>query len=229
VPLVSVAAVADPATNWRGPDANRVETVVLLADGQEPLVHDAPLPARPDGRPAPGIDLELLAAISARGQAPRVPSASLPPALQRLAAAAADELPDAKLVPVKVASGGDGAALAAVATGVLGAIRTTGRRVAVLADGQLPGPAPAPDRLLADARRLATATSTSGPWVGGVPAGWAAMVTVLVLAAATDMPVEMVADTEGDDRPRDGSTGSVTAVAADPGDTRPVRWEVRSR
>jgi AmmeMemoRadiSam system protein B len=117
-------------------------TVVLLGSGDEPLVHDAKRATLasyglPDSDVAVTIDLDLLAAVAARGQAPRVQSDRLDGDLAVLALLVADARPEASIVPVVVPRRADPSALSGTAAGLLGAATAVDRPVAVIAASDL--------------------------------------------------------------------------------------------
>ena len=119
-----------------------VDAVVLLAGASEPLVYDAREATLasyglPRARADIVVDGSLLAAVSARGQAPRVRSDRLDGDLAVLALLIADRWPGMPLVPVSVAAAADVSSLGAVAAGIVGAADAVGRDVAVVAASDL--------------------------------------------------------------------------------------------
>ena len=119
-----------------------VDVVVLMAGGSEPLVHDADV-ATLSSYGVAGTDttietdLELLVAIAARGQASRLRSERLDGDLAVLALQVAAARPDVPVVPVTVAGLANAAALGGVAAGLVGAVAAVGRRVGIVAAGDL--------------------------------------------------------------------------------------------
>lgn len=117
-------------------------TVVLLAGGDEPLVHDAKRATLasyglPDVEMDISVDLELLAAVAARGQAPRVRSDRLDGDLAVLSLLVARGRPDVAVLPVHVPRRAGGTALAGTAAGLLGAAAAIDRPVALIAASDL--------------------------------------------------------------------------------------------
>jgi hypothetical protein len=119
-----------------------VDTVILLAAGDEALVHDANQATlasygHPEVRTDLAHDEELLSAVSARGQIPRVRDDRLDGDLAVLAILATTVAPDVCLLSVTVPAGAGAGALSATAAGLTGAADSTDRRVAVVAAGDL--------------------------------------------------------------------------------------------
>lgn len=119
-----------------------VDSVVLLAAGDEALVHDASevtlvAGEQPHVRAELEHDEQMLAALSSRGQFPRVRDDFLEGPLAVLALLVNAAQPDACTLPVTVPRAAGVAALEAVAAGIVGAAEASGRRVAVVAAGEL--------------------------------------------------------------------------------------------
>jgi hypothetical protein len=119
-----------------------VDTVILLAAGDEALVHDANRASLASyGHPEVGAELahdeELLSAVAARGQIPRVRDDRLDGDLAVLATLVTTAAPDVCLLSVTVPRGAGPAAMAATAAGLTGAAGSTERRVAVVGAGDL--------------------------------------------------------------------------------------------
>jgi hypothetical protein len=119
-----------------------VESVILLAAGDEALVHDASRATlasygHPDVATPLAHDEELLTAVAARGQIPRVRDDRLDGDLAVLATLVTTVQPGVRLLSVTVPFAAGAHALAATAAGLTGAAATTERRVAVVAAGDL--------------------------------------------------------------------------------------------
>jgi hypothetical protein len=118
-----------------------IDSVILLARGDEALVHDANEATLASyGHPEVRCDLahdeELLKAVSARGQLPRVRDDRLDGDLAVLATLVTAAVPGVRLLSVTVPAAGSDA-LAASAAGLRGAAEASDRRVAVVAAADL--------------------------------------------------------------------------------------------
>jgi hypothetical protein len=119
-----------------------VDTVILLAAGDEALVHDASRATLACyGHPGVSAELahdeELLSAVAARGQIPRVRDDRLDGDLAVLAMLVTSTARHVCLLSVTVPRAAGPHALAATAGGLSGAAASTTRRVAVVATGDL--------------------------------------------------------------------------------------------
>jgi hypothetical protein len=119
-----------------------VESVILLAAGDEALVHDANRATlasygHPDVAIALAHDEELLTAVAARGQIPRVRDDRLDGDLAVLATLVTTIRPEVRLLSVTVPYAAGAGALGATAAGLTGAAGSTDRSVAVVAAGDL--------------------------------------------------------------------------------------------
>jgi hypothetical protein len=119
-----------------------VDSVMLLAAGDEALVHDANRATLASyGYPEVACELahdeELLQAVSARGQIPRVRDDRLDGDLAVLATAVTDRAPHVCVLSVTVPGNAGRDALAATAAGVAGAAQASDRRVALVTAGDL--------------------------------------------------------------------------------------------
>jgi hypothetical protein len=119
-----------------------VDTVILLAVGDEALVHDASRATLASyGHPGVSAELshdeELLTAVASRGQIPRVRDDRLDGDLAVLAMLVSSAGPEVCLLSVTVPGAAGPDALAATAVGLSGAAASTDRRVAVVAAGDL--------------------------------------------------------------------------------------------
>jgi hypothetical protein len=119
-----------------------VDTVILLAAGDEALVHDANRATlasygHPEVTAELAHDEELLTAVSARGQIPRVRDDRLDGDLAVLATLVTTTAPQVCLLSVTVPAAAGPDALGATAAGLTGAAASTERRVAVVAAGDL--------------------------------------------------------------------------------------------
>ncbi|GGI06614.1 hypothetical protein [Egicoccus halophilus] len=119
-----------------------VDSFVLLAAGEEGLVHDASgATLHASGQPGLRVELhhdeELLAALATRGRTPRVRGDWLEGPLAVLALLAATMQPSACMLPVTVPRAAGWQALESIAAGIAGAARATERRIAVVAAGDL--------------------------------------------------------------------------------------------
>ncbi len=139
--VAEVAALRDRVRRVleRLPEA---ETVLLLDGGPESVVHDADRASLAGyGYPQVGVDVridrELLAAVSSRGQAPRVRSDRLDGDPAVLALLLAEVRPELALAPVTVPRGASARSLHDIAIGLAGALATVERTVAVIAAGDL--------------------------------------------------------------------------------------------
>jgi hypothetical protein len=182
-------------------------SVVLLGSGDEPLVHDAERATLasyglPDAHASVTVDLELLAAFAARGQAPRVRSDRLDGELAVLALLVGRVRPEACIVAVSVPRRADATALAGTAAGLRGAAAAVDRPVAVVAasdlaatlttasPGYLVAGADAWDAAATAAVRAADTSAMAG--LGPADAaevqarGWAPLTVLLELAVALD-------------------------------------------
>jgi hypothetical protein len=119
-----------------------VDSFVLLAAGDEALVHDASAVTlfdgeQPEVRAQLHNDEHLLAALVARGQFPRVRDDFLVGPLGVLALLVTAVQPRACTMPVTVPRGAGIDALEAIAAGIVGAAEATERTVAIVAAGEL--------------------------------------------------------------------------------------------
>ncbi|HSK23101.1 MAG TPA: hypothetical protein VK906_08000 [Egicoccus sp.] len=119
-----------------------VDSFVLLAAGDEALVHDASAVTlvageQPYVRAELQHDEQMLAALSSRGQFPRVRDDFLDGPLAVLALLVNAVQPDACTMPVTVPRAAGVEALEAVAAGIVGAAQATQRSVAIVAAGEL--------------------------------------------------------------------------------------------
>jgi hypothetical protein len=119
-----------------------VDTVILLAAGEQALVHDASRASlAPYGHPDVVAELEhdeeLLTAVASRGQIPRVRDDQLVGDLAVLAVLAVTAAPHVGLLSVTLPGTAGSGALDATAAGLTGAAGATDRRVAVVAAGDL--------------------------------------------------------------------------------------------
>lgn len=183
----------------------RVDVVVLLAGGDERLVHDAggatlASYGLPDIEVATCVDTDLLGEVVDRGQASRVQDAWLHGDLAVLALQVAAAAPGRPLLPVTVPAAASAAALHELAAGLVAALHVGDRRVGVVAAGDLaatltrssPGAlvdgASGWDRAAVRAleRRDADALAGLGPQAAArvVARGWAPLVVLLALADA---------------------------------------------
>jgi hypothetical protein len=142
------AALAAVVTELRGAVARAlapvvdVESVILLAAGDEALVHDANRATlasygHPDVASSLAHDEELLTAVAARGQIPRVRDDRLDGDLAVLATLVTAIQPEVRLLSVTVPYAAGAGALGATAAGLTGAAASTDRSVAVVAAGDL--------------------------------------------------------------------------------------------
>jgi hypothetical protein len=136
-----VAALRDAVDRALAPVAD-VDSVILLAAGDEALVHDANRATLASyGHPAVTTELahdeELLSAVASRGQIPRVRDDRLDGDLAVLATLVTAVRPDVSLLSVTVPYAAGAAALGASAAGLTGAAATTDRKVAVVAAADL--------------------------------------------------------------------------------------------
>lgn len=119
-----------------------VDSFILLAAGDEALLHDASAVTlvagdQPKVRAELHHDEQLLAALSPRGQFPRVRDDFLAGPLAVLALLVNAVQPEATTMPVTVPRAAGTDALAAFAAGIVGAVQATGRTVAIVAAGEL--------------------------------------------------------------------------------------------
>ncbi len=119
-----------------------VDTVILVAGGAEALLHDASVATLASygltGVEADlDVDPELLGAVAARGQAPRLRSDRLDGDLAVLALQVAAARPELAVLPATVPVTADADSLGAVATGLARAAADLDRRVAVLGAADL--------------------------------------------------------------------------------------------
>lgn len=103
-------------------------TVLLLDPGPESVVHDAAIASLagyglPDIRADIRIDEQMLAAVSARGQAPRVRSDRLDGDAAVVALLLAEHRPDLALAPVGVPFGASAFGLHGITLGLVAAVR----------------------------------------------------------------------------------------------------------
>lgn len=118
------------------------DSFVLLAAGDEALVHDASTAllvagGQPQVRAELHHDDALLAALASRGQFPRVRDDDLGGPLAVLALLVNTVQPEACTLPVTVPRAAGTEALEAVAAGILGAARAVDRSVVIVAAGEL--------------------------------------------------------------------------------------------
>jgi hypothetical protein len=137
----AVAELRDAVGRALAPVAD-VESVILLAAGDEALVHDANRATLASyGHPGVGSalshDEELLTAVAARGQIPRVRDDRLDGDLAVLATLVTAIHPAVGLLSVTVPYAAGAGALGATAAGLTGAAASTDRSVAVVAAGDL--------------------------------------------------------------------------------------------
>ena len=119
-----------------------VDAFVLLAAGDQALVHDASAAELThDGTVEIRADLRhdeaLLGALAARGQTPRIRDDRLTGDLGALAVLVTAVQPQACVQPVTVPRAAGREALEAAAAGLVGAVRATRRRVVLVAAGDL--------------------------------------------------------------------------------------------
>lgn len=185
-------------------------TALLLDAGPEVLVHDADAASLvgyglPHVRADVTIDTELLAAVSARGQAPRVRSDHLDADPAVLALVLAELRPHLALAPVTVPSGASAAGLADVALGLERAAQGADHELVVIAAGDLAAtldvtsPGHAVDGadiwdaevVAAVMERDVAALGAHGPEEAArVQArGWAPITVALDLAVANELPM----------------------------------------
>jgi hypothetical protein len=188
-------------------------TALLLDSGPESLVHDAPIASlaaygSPHVQSAVTIDTDLLAAVSARGQAPRVRSDDLDGDPSVLALLLASVRPDLAIAPVTVPAGASAAGLADIAVGIEAAANAVSGPVGLVAAGDLAATldASSPGYLVEDAARwdteLTDAVRRLDPGAVGVlgpgeaarvqARGWAPVVVAVLLAAARGDAFEQV-------------------------------------
>lgn len=182
-----------------------VDSFVLLASGDEALVHDASAVTlvageQPHVRAELQHDEQMLAALSSRGQFPRVRDDFLDGPLAVLGLLVNAVQPAACTMPVTVPRAAGVEALEAVAAGIVGAAQATERSVAIVAAGELAvlldgehGSHPHDEPRGFDAEVVAAlragdaaAMATLGPTRAGDhgAAGWAPM--TVMLAAGPD-------------------------------------------
>ena len=168
---------------------------VLLAAGSSSVIHDRAVVGAPDGEASVEVpvDTELLAALAARSGFPRGRTDRLTGPLAELVRWSAVVDPGLPVLPVEVPAQASMDTLAAVATGVRGATEATGRRVGVVAVGDLARHAPetAPraqefDREVVEALRRGdvAALGALGPGLAhDLDAhGWAPLMVAVLLA-----------------------------------------------
>ncbi|TVR35803.1 MAG: hypothetical protein EA388_06040 [Nitriliruptor sp.] len=185
------------------------DTALLLLPDEEALVIDAPRASLasyglPDVTTKVTVDEALIAAVSARGQAPRVRSDSLTGDAAVFALLLADARPGLALAPVTVprrASAASAAGLHGIAMGLARAVASVERDVAVIAAGDLAATldTTSPGYLVEGAidwdERLVAAVRAGDPLAAGdlgpeeagrVQArGWASTTVALTLAQGT--------------------------------------------
>lgn len=182
-------------------------TVVLLAAGDELLLHDASVATlasygEPDVSAELDVPSELLAAIAGRSQAPRVRSDRLDGDLAVLALQVVAQSQVRSVVPISVPAMADADALSALARGLQAALDEHEGPVAVVAAGDLaatldtssPGylvegaSAWDEEATAAVAASDPTALAALGPeGAARVQArGWAPLTVLLAIASATD-------------------------------------------
>lgn len=189
-----------------------VDAFVLLAAGDEALLHDASavtlaVADQPQVRAELRPDEELLAALASRGQFPRVRDDQLGGPLAVLALLVHAMQPAACVLPVTVPRAAGLGALEAVAAGIVAAARATERRLTVVAAGDLAvqmdaDPAAAPDRPTGFDAAAVTALESGdlaamaslGPLQAGdhAAAGWAPL-TVLLATTPARGPLDKIA------------------------------------
>jgi hypothetical protein len=123
-------------------DLPSATTALLLLPDDEALVIDAPSASLasyglPEATSPVTIDATLIAAVSARGQAPRVRSDHLTGDAGVLALLLAEARPDLALAPVTVPRRASAAGLDGIAMGLTRAISSVDDEVAVVAAGDL--------------------------------------------------------------------------------------------
>lgn len=179
------------------------DSALLLLPDEEALVIDAPQASlgsygRPDVTAAVVIDEALIAAVSARGQAPRVRSDSLTGDAAVLALVLAGTRPDLALAPVTVPRRANAAGLDGVAMGLARAVASVDHEVAVIAAGDLAATldTTSPGYLVEGAsdwdERLVAAVRATDPQAAGAlgpdearrvqARGWAPITVALTLA-----------------------------------------------
>jgi hypothetical protein len=142
------AALAGAVADLRGAVADAlaalppVETIVLVAGGDDATLPDGGCAdlaglGHPQVRADVPVDRELLAAVATRTGTPRIRADVLTGDLGVLALLVAGALPEVQVLPATVAHGAGAAALGGFAAGVVGAVDTVGRDVAVVAAGDL--------------------------------------------------------------------------------------------
>jgi hypothetical protein len=119
-----------------------VDTVVLIASGDDATLPDGGCVdlsgyGHPQVHADVPVDRQLLAAIATRTSTPRVRADVLTGDLAVLTLLVAGSRPDATVVPVTVAANAAPASLDGFAAGLSAAVDVTGRRVAVVAAGDL--------------------------------------------------------------------------------------------
>jgi AmmeMemoRadiSam system protein B len=204
-PVAALRAAAADALGHLG-----ARTVVLLATGDEPLLHDAAMATLASyGLPHVTAELdiaeELLTSIAARGQAPRVRSERLDGDLAVLALQLLAVVPDARVVPMSVPGVANADALSAMATGLEAAITDHGEPVAVVAAGDLAATldTTSPGYLVEGATRwdeeataaIAASDPTALAALGPEGAqrfqarGWAPLTVLVAVASSADRPL----------------------------------------
>jgi aromatic ring-opening dioxygenase LigB subunit len=119
-----------------------VDTIVLVVGGDDATLPDGGCVdlsgyGHPQVRADVPVDRELLAAVATRTSTPRVRADVLTGDLAVLTLLVAGSRADAKVLPVTVAATAAQASLDGFAAGLSGAVEATGRRVAVVAAGDL--------------------------------------------------------------------------------------------
>ncbi len=188
-------------------------TVLMLLAGDESLVIDASVASLasyglPQVAEKVRIDGDLIAAVSARGQAPRVRSDRLHGDAAVLALLLAAHHPDATLAPVTVPRRANASGLRGIAMGLAGAIAAVERDVVVVAAGDLAATldASSPGYLVEgaadwDARAVAAVRSVDPEALGALgpdeaervhARGWAPVTVALTLARGADIEFPQV-------------------------------------
>ncbi|MFA9446651.1 hypothetical protein [Egicoccus sp. AB-alg6-2] len=178
------------------------DSFVLLAAGDEGLVHDASgAVVAPDGVPPLRAELHhdetLLGALASRGQIPRVRNDWLHGSLAALALLVHAVQPRAGVQSITLPRAAGWQALEATAAGIVGAARATDRRIVLVAAGDLAAVGDEPTRAAAwdEAAVAAVRTGDTETLAGLGPsaaaacqaAGWAPL-TVLISAFGANRP-----------------------------------------
>lgn len=189
-------------------------TALLLDSGPESLVHDAPTASLAGyGLPHVAADItideQLLGAVSARGQAPRVRSDRLDGDPAVLALLLAEQRPALRLAPITIPARASAAGLNDIAVGLDAATASIDGPVHVIAAGDLAAtldttsPGYAVDGAVDWDAEVVAAVRANDPTalgpLGPEPAsrflarGWAPISVALLLATAHALPVSHVA------------------------------------